>query len=318
MEFTLKQYIPSYKINSDFKPEFLFTVFVPVFNSGHTIHRVFKSLNNQTLKNFEVIIINDGSTDNSNEIIEKLGTTANFSYTYINNPINKHKMGCMIEAIEFSKGFFFITLDADDECTPNALEKMAYHYDVIPEKMKPKVSGVTCCCVDHNGFFVGDKYEQQPFYSNPFEHKIIHQIKGEKWGFTKTFILKSISVNPDVFGRGLIPESYLWMLVSKEGYITKYINEQYRIYYRDTNKSLSSLGYEKKAFGMVVFGVCFLNWYSKDYLYKIPKVFLMRLYSIVKASNYLKYNLKDYLQGIDNFALKSLLVLAWPLKKVFK
>lgn len=50
---------------------YFFTIFTPCYNGAKFIHRVFKSVASQTYKNFEWIIINDGSTDNSDEIIQK-------------------------------------------------------------------------------------------------------------------------------------------------------------------------------------------------------------------------------------------------------
>ena len=118
----LKQYMPTFGEIEHFNPEYQFTVFTPAYNAASTIHRVFNSLNKQTFKDFEVIIINDGSTDNTHEVIEKLLLTSNFKTTYINNHVNKHKMGCMLEAVQIARGAFFLTLDADDECIPTALE----------------------------------------------------------------------------------------------------------------------------------------------------------------------------------------------------
>ena len=47
------------------------SVIVPIYNSGKYLDKCLKSLLNQTFKDFEVIIVNDGSTDNSQEIIDK-------------------------------------------------------------------------------------------------------------------------------------------------------------------------------------------------------------------------------------------------------
>ena len=48
------------------------TIFTPVYNGELFFRRVFDSLKNQTYRNFEWIIVNDGSTDNSDELISSL------------------------------------------------------------------------------------------------------------------------------------------------------------------------------------------------------------------------------------------------------
>lgn len=52
--------------------DYKLTVFTPCYNGEKTIHRVFESMNAQTYTNWEWIIINDGSTDNSDCVIKEL------------------------------------------------------------------------------------------------------------------------------------------------------------------------------------------------------------------------------------------------------
>ena len=275
-EIVLSDYLPEYTEISNFKSEYTFTVMVPVYNSENTIHRVFKSLNNQTFKDFEVIIINDGSTDNTHVNITNLLGDINFKCHYINNSVNKHKMGLIFEASKIAKGEFFIMHDADDECLPESLETFKREYDNIPEDLKPNISGVTCCCIDENGNRVGDKFPETPFYSNSFKNYTYYKLKGEKWGFIKTKILKGIKVDRDIFGRGLIPESFLWYVAAKQGFKTKYFNTMLRIYYLGTENSLSDLGYEKKAFGMALHSILYINYFSREHLHKKPIDFLKK------------------------------------------
>ena len=52
--------------------EFKFTIFTPLYNGAKTIHRVVESLNNSTYRNFEWIVVNDGSNDNSMQVLNEL------------------------------------------------------------------------------------------------------------------------------------------------------------------------------------------------------------------------------------------------------
>ncbi|WP_338733825.1 glycosyltransferase family 2 protein [Mangrovimonas cancribranchiae] len=312
----LADLIPKYSKQNKGKYVYTFTVFTPVYNRANTLHRVFKSLNEQTFKDFELVIINDGSSDASHKVAEKLIAKANFPVNYVNNKSNQHKMACFIQAITLAKGKFLLPFDSDDECAPNALEVFFNEYESIPEEKKKNISGVTSLCKDQNGNLIGSPFLKSPLYSNTFKQQLKSSKSLEKWGFTKTDILKGITVNPNIFSRGYIPEGILWELLAKEGFETKYINQALRTYYLDTENAISIQNHEKDAFGMAIYSLSILNWYYKDYLLKSPKIFLKRIYTLLRASRYLEFNLSDYRTSIKSKCLGLLFVLGWPFKEI--
>lgn len=93
------------------------SVIIPSFNRASVLERAIKSVLNQTYKNFELIIINDGSTDNTQELLGhysdyKIIDTKNYGVSCARNTGLTHATG---EWIAF--------LDSDDEWLPNKLEK---------------------------------------------------------------------------------------------------------------------------------------------------------------------------------------------------
>ena len=113
----LEKYL-SMNINS--KP--LITVYITNFNYGSFIKQAIESVLNQTQNNFELIIIDDGSTDNSLDIINQ----------YQNNPkirtIKQMNKGLNVSnniALKLAKGEYIIRLDADDWLKENALEELS-------------------------------------------------------------------------------------------------------------------------------------------------------------------------------------------------
>ena len=313
----LKKLIPIATIQADYSFDYKFSVFTPVYNRSNTLKRVFKSLNDQTFRDFELIIINDGSTDNSNEVIQDLMQTATFKVNYINNKENKHKMACFIQAIKFAKGEFILPFDSDDECTPNALKVFNDSYENIPEEMKGEISGVTCLCEDQFGNLVGEKFPNQPYFSNTIKRQFSNPKSSEKWGFTKTQILKSIEIDESIFSKGLIPEGLIWNFIAKEGYKTKYVNDILRIYYIGSDNSLSVQNLKKNSLGMAIYSLSILNWFYKDYLMTYPKAFIKRVYTLLRAAHFLKFNLNDYLNAIDSVLLKLIFITGWPFKRFF-
>ena len=96
------------------------SVIVPVYNSEKYLSEALRSLEEQTFKNFEVVIVNDGSTDGSDKIIEKfIEKNRNFKL------INQKNMGpgcAKNTGIKYSTGEYVTFLDSDDFFAPNFLE----------------------------------------------------------------------------------------------------------------------------------------------------------------------------------------------------
>ncbi|WP_274476233.1 glycosyltransferase family 2 protein [Mangrovimonas aestuarii] len=315
----LKTLLPVYREHSKKDHyDYAFTIFTPVFNRGNTLKRVFDSLNKQSFKDFELLLINDGSTDNSHEVALKLIETATFPVNYVNNSVNRHKMACIAQGVQLAKGNFFLPFDSDDSCTDNALEVFYREYYNIPDNKRTSVSGVTCLCQDQFGNPVGEPFPESPYYSNTFNNNLVSGKFKEKWGFTKTDVLKNIVIPEPLFSNGYIPEGILWELIAKQGYITKYVNETLRTYYLDTPNRISQRNHQKDAFGMAIYSLAVLNWFHQDYLFKAPKLFTKRVYTLLRASRFLNFNLKDYTEAIENPYLKKLFYSGWPFKRLLK
>ncbi|MEO8933902.1 MAG: glycosyltransferase family 2 protein [Xanthomarina sp.] len=314
----LKKLLPSYSsLEKPSEFDYKFTVFTPLFNRANTIHRVFDSLEKQTYKDFELLIINDGSKDNSHEIVQELISKSKMNIQYINNEENRHKMACIVQGTELAKGEFFLPLDSDDECVENALEILLERYNSIPNEKKSSISGVTCLCKNQHGNLIGEYFKTIPLYSSSFENRLNELNLEEKWGFVKMDILRGISINPELYSKGYIPEGILWNLIAKHDYKTLYTNDVLRIYHLDTANRISKLDHKGDAFGMMIFSLCILNWFYKDYFWKNPKLFLIRVYSLIRAAIFLDYKRKDYIQVIESFKIKALVNLSWPFKKQF-
>ncbi|HMC00859.1 MAG TPA: glycosyltransferase family 2 protein [Flavobacteriaceae bacterium] len=315
----LKDLLPTYQpVETVSSFEYKFTVFTPVYNRADTLHRVFDSLNKQTFKNFELIIINDGSTDNSHDEITEHLKNVTFKATYVNNEENKHKMACLVQGISLAKGEFFLPFDSDDECTEDALQVFHDRYNTIPEHIKENVSSVTCLCKNQFGELVGEKFDTDPFYSSTFNNILINRYKLEKWGFTKTEILKGVNINPYLYSRGYIPEGVIWTLLSKLGFKTMYINEVLRIYYLDTGNSITGESYRRNTLGLAVYSLCILNWFYKDSFFKNPILFLKWVYYLLMASKNLEFSLKDIASSIDSYLLRSVFIICWPFRILIK
>lgn len=94
------------------------SVIIPTFNYGKFIGEALKSVFEQTLQDFEIIVVDDGSTDNTKEIVQSYGSKVRYFHQAQQGPAAARNKG-----IRESRGEFVAFLDADDVWLPTKLEK---------------------------------------------------------------------------------------------------------------------------------------------------------------------------------------------------
>jgi GT2 family glycosyltransferase len=104
------------------------TVAIPVFNAGRTIGAALQSVFAQTYRNYEVIVVDDGSTDDTASQVAEWGDRV----TYVYQP-NRGRAGARNEALRHARGRFIAFLDADDVWLPRKLENQIAYFVRFPE-----------------------------------------------------------------------------------------------------------------------------------------------------------------------------------------
>jgi glycosyltransferase involved in cell wall biosynthesis len=214
------------------KGEPFFTVFTPVYNAELSIHRVFKSINDQVFKNFEWIIIDDGSSDNSANLIRDfLEQNCHLQAQFLMQE-NGGKHMAWNKAVSLAKGKFFVPADADDYFLPHALEFFYRKWSEIDDMQKDQLSGINVLCFDNDSDrIVGNAFPKNGMLSNNLELNFRFNIEGEKWGCVKTSLLKERTF-PIIKG-SFFPESYLWLHLAKTKNVICF-NTALRRYYTST------------------------------------------------------------------------------------
>lgn len=103
------------------KSNILISVIIPIYNTEKYIEKTLKSLKNQTKNNFEIILVNDGTEDNSIEIAIELLKDTNIDYKIINQ-INQGQSKARNIGIENAKGDYILFLDSDDYIDEKLIE----------------------------------------------------------------------------------------------------------------------------------------------------------------------------------------------------
>jgi glycosyltransferase involved in cell wall biosynthesis len=98
------------------------SIIVPIYNAGKYLHGTLMSVLNQTYKKWELILINDGSIDESIEIINKF--VSNDTRIKVINQLNQGVVKARENGINSAEGEFLLFLDADDELPEKSLIKL--------------------------------------------------------------------------------------------------------------------------------------------------------------------------------------------------
>ena len=110
----------------------LITIFTATYNRAHTLHRAFESLRAQTFRDFEWLVVDDGSIDGTNELVAGWMETADFPIRYLRqNHSGKHFAHNL--ALSEARGLLFTVLDSDDALPSDALGKLKQCWISFPE-----------------------------------------------------------------------------------------------------------------------------------------------------------------------------------------
>lgn len=291
---------------------FTFTIFTPTYNRCNTLPRLYESLKNQSYKDFEWLIIDDGSTDGTERLVKEWIEENLFPIRYYWQE-NHHKFHTILQGVNKANGKFFYTFDSDDVLKNYALQLLIDEWVSIPDSKRKYFSGITGLCEDQNGELIGQKFPISPFDSDSIESNFRYRIKGEKSGFHLTEVMKQFSFDNSYFKNGYIPESILWINIALKGYKTRYINKVLRIYYVNESAESISQGHHnvKNSFGIFLYTKLIMTLPKKYLLYQ-PKRFLFNYIKYWGYGLLLKYSLYSLFRMIPSFTDKLLALIFLP------
>lgn len=205
-----------------------FTVFTPCFNSANFIERTYESLLHQTFRNFEWLVIDDCSNDNTYELLRKFKEKNAINISLYKNETNLMLAKTCNKAVEIAHGEFFIFLGHDDELKTYALQRFSEIWDSLKDDVKSNLAGMMSNCVDETGLYVDDQLPKDPIVTDYFDIYYNYKIQGEKcFCYLTQRILEENFSTEDKY----VPENVMLLNIS-DHYDTYFFNENLRIYHR--------------------------------------------------------------------------------------
>jgi glycosyltransferase involved in cell wall biosynthesis len=290
-----------------------FTIFTATYNRAHTLHRVFDTLCTQTFRDFEWLVIDDGSVDNTPQLMTGWAEAARFPVRYFQQR-NLGKHIAHNRAVREAYGELFVTLDSDDALRPDALEKIHRLWNAIPEDQRILFSGLGGLCCDQHGAIVGDQFPRSPMDSDLRELHYVYKVRGEKCGVSRTDVLRQYPF-PEIAGTQWLPEGILGLQLAKH-YKRRYVNEVLRIYYVDESHDRgvnvsSRANLKRTAPGRLYYNVWVLNNEIENF-WLAPVPFLKAAVMLPIVARFSGQRLRDVVASLTNPSAKILVLLALP------
>jgi len=291
----------------------LLTIFTATFNRAHTLHRVFDSLQAQSLQDFEWLIVDDGSTDQTAEEVAAWVKVAPFNIQYLRQE-NAGKHIAYNRALREARGRFFVVLDSDDAMPPHALERLYWHWNSIPAAQRRHYWAIEALACDEIGQIVGDQFPTSPFDSSLRDLRYVHRIHGEKIRISPTEILRRYPF-PEIPGTQFVPEAVVWFEIAKT-YKHRSINEVCRVYYCHQPETETTLSSRKNlattARGRLYYYIWLLN-NDIEYFFRSPVPFLKAAFMAPTASFYSQCSFRRTWSELRNRSAKCLMLLVLPM-----
>lgn len=196
------------------------SMLILTYNRAHLVERSIKSVLNQTYKNYELILVDNGSTDDTPKVFKKYQDQENIRIFRLEK--NKGFAGGFNFCLDQIQCEWFATVGDDDEIMPDALEKLFKVLDTVD----PSFTAINSNGIDSaTGSFSGIGLEQNQYL--PIE-TIVKYCDGDFWGITKTELIEGKRLNPRIPGL----ENTFWYQIDA---IAKryYIHEPLITYYTD-------------------------------------------------------------------------------------
>lgn len=199
-----------------------FTVFTPTYNRGYIIEKLYRSLRQQTFLDFEWIVVDDGSTDNTEELFAQLLLADNFFPIRYVKTENGGKHRAINQGVSMAVGELFFIVDSDDCLPEDALQAISEVESTIPEGSKHLFCGVCGQKGYIGGGAVGSSYEGEMRDLTMLE-RTAHGISGDKAEVFYTPILRRYPF-PEFPGEKFMTECVVWDKIAADGYKMRFFN----------------------------------------------------------------------------------------------
>jgi glycosyltransferase involved in cell wall biosynthesis len=199
----------------------IISIVTPTYNRGYIINKLYSSLLKQTNSNFNWIIIDDGSSDNTDKLVNEWINRENpfeIIYKKIDNG-GKHR--ALNYAMQFVDYKYVFIVDSDDHLIPNAIELVLEWIETIDNKKN--FAGVSGLRITSQGEIIGTQIKEDYIDASNYERRK-YNLLGDKAEVYKADLLKQYPF-PEFEGENFLPENAVWDALALAGYKLRWFNK---------------------------------------------------------------------------------------------
>ncbi|MBU3107655.1 glycosyltransferase family 2 protein [Clostridium gasigenes] len=261
-------------------------IVTPTYNRSELLYRLYESLRDQICKDFKWLIIDDGSVDNTREVVQMIieEDKIEIEYYYINNG-GKHR--ALNRAIELCDNYMFFIVDSDDILPKESIQEIIYMDECVEEKIE--YCGISGLKASFNKKLLSNQFPNSAFDATSIELYYDYNIRGDKAEVFYTKVLKKYRF-PEFEGEKYMTEAILWNKMANDGYKIRWFDKI--IYLGEYRED----GLTKKALELSL-----NNSKGKSYFHNQESSFNIPFkWKIYHQSNYFRYGI------LSNYKIKDL------------
>ncbi len=197
------------------------TVFTPAYNRKDLMLRLYRSLCNQEVKNFEWVIVDDGSTDGTDKVFSDIiGDGFDIIYQKVENG-GKHR--AINRGLDLARGEVFAIVDSDDHLCENATKIIEEHFRQIRLSDK-KFAGVAVQKCYSPSDAVGTTFDGEYVDATSLQRPR-YNITGDKFEIFYTDVLRNNKF-PEIEGEKFLTEAVVWNRIAAQDYLIRWFNDK--------------------------------------------------------------------------------------------
>lgn len=204
----------------------MITILTPTYNRGHLLGKLYQSLLKQDFEDFEWVIVDDGSSDSTTDIVERFILDKKIIISYIKQS-NGGKHRALNRGVIGSKGELILIVDSDDSLPKDSLSVINRYYLEI--KDNPLIGGVCGLMAHHDGTIIGERNALSPMDISSIEMRYKYAFTGDVCEVFKAEVLREFPF-PEIENEKFCPEALVWNRIAQK-YKLHFFDHV--IYYRD-------------------------------------------------------------------------------------